>query len=202
MNSPVSAVSYLARAQALCKMHDKASLIYAALELRCGVEARLKEHVAVAHGVSKNQVEQWEINKLARTLDEAFGLGDTFLIVFASMSDGRSCQFIYAPVNTRLREIAKRCGDYLHAIRPDRVEMSEFWKELQSMVEEGCTLLELACSSEILRPTIESGLHFQLSPEDPRVQIVQDFLAGMPCEFSTFNITPTGPFTIYPADVG
>ena len=200
MNSPVSAVSYLARAQALYKTDDKASWIYAALELRCGVEARLQAHAAVAHGVSKTQAEQWEIKKLGRTLDEAFGFGDSLLIVFVTMGDGRACQFMYAPVSARLQEIAKRCGDYLHAIRPERVEKAEFWAELRSMVEEGCHLLNLACSSEILRPTIETGLHFELPPEDPRLSIVQDILTGVPCKFSTAMLTPTSSFTFYPAD--
>ena len=200
MNSPVFAASYLARAQALYKTNDKASLNYAALELRCGVEARLQAHAAVAHGISKTQAEHWEIKKLSRTLDEAFGLGDSLLIVLVTMNDGRACQFMYAPVSTRLQEIAKRCGDYLRAIHPDRVDKTEFWTKLRSMVEEGCHLLNLACSSEILRPTVDTGIHFQLAPEDHRVSIVRDFLAGVACEFSTVKITPTSPFTIYPAN--
>src|ERR1700752_436165 len=102
MNNPVSAASYLARAHALRKSGEKASLIYAALELRCGVEARLRAHASVAPGVSKREAERWEVKNLARTLDRAFGLGDSMLLVFLTMEDGRTCQFIYAPVNSRL----------------------------------------------------------------------------------------------------
>lgn len=153
MSSPVAAVSYLARAQALCKSDEKASLIYAALELRCGVEARLQAHASVATGVSKRQANEWEIKKLARTLEQAFGLGDSMLLVLLTMEDGRACQFIYAPVSSRLQEIGKRCGDYLHALPPERVASPGFWAELRSMLTEGCGLLQLACCSEILRPT-------------------------------------------------
>ena len=200
MSSPVSAVSYLSRAQALRKSGEKASLIYAALELRCGVEARLQAHASVAKGISKRQAEQWEIKKLARTLDQAFGLGDSMLLVFLSMEDGRACQFIYAPVSSRLQEIAKRCGDYLHALPPERVASREFWSELRSMLTEGCGLLELACSSEILRPTVEGGLHFELQPDDPRVSIVQAIQAGASGKFSIATLTPAGPLTYYPAN--
>ena len=200
MDSPVSAVSYLARAQALRRTGDKASLIYAALELRCGVEARLKQHASVAAGVTKGQAEQWEIKKVARTLEQAFGLDDTILLVFINFEDGRSCQFTYAPVSVRLQEIAKRCGDYLHAVRPERASSPTFWKDLRSMITEGCGLLEMACSSEILLPTIESALHFRLLPDDRRIPMVQEVMAGAPVTLRTARITPVGPMTYYPED--
>jgi hypothetical protein len=200
MSSPVSTASYLARAQALRKADDKASLFYAALELRCGIEARLQEHATVAAGVSKREAEHWEIKSLGRTIEKAFGLGDSMLVVLLQMDDGRMGQFLYAPVSARLQEIGKRCGDYLHAIRPERVDVPAFWTELRSVLKEGCGLLELACASEVLRPTTHTGLHFTLAPEDPRVRIVQDYLAGLPGKLSTVKITPTGPITYYPAN--
>lgn len=200
MSSPAAAASYVSRAQKLRKSNDKASLFYAAFELRCGIEARLQEHAAVAHGVTKSQADQWEIKKLARTLDQAFGFGDSMLIVFLSMEDGRNCQFMYAPVSGRLQEIGKRCGDYLHALRPERLESEGFWTEFRAMVTEGCGLLEFACSSEILRPTIETGFHFDLRTDDPRVPIVKDLLSGAHGKFTTTTITPVGTMTYYPND--
>jgi hypothetical protein len=150
--------------------------------------------------VSKRQADEWKIKKLARTLEAAFGLGDSMLIVFVNMEDGRSCQFMYAPVTARLQEIAQRCGECLHALPPERVAAPEFWSELRSMVTEGCALLELACASEILRPTVSSGLHFELKPEDPRIPVVEDLLSGMPSRVSTATLTPAGPMTFYPAN--
>lgn len=200
MTYSVAPSDYAARAQALHKAGDTPSLLYAALELRCGIEARLQQHAAVAVGVSKSQATQWEIKKLARTLDQAFGLGDSILLVFMNMNDGRSCQFMYAPVSSRLQEVGKRCGDYLHALRPDRTSTKEFWTELRKLITEGCGLLDLACSSEILRPTVETGLHFDLRPDDARIEIVRDLIAGVPGKFTTATIFPTSPMTYYPAD--
>jgi hypothetical protein len=202
MSNPVSAASYLGRAQALRKLKDKASLIYAALELRCGIEARLQEHASLAPGISKAQADEWEIKKLSRTIDAAFGLGDSMLLVFVTMGDGRSCQFMYAPVSSRLQEIGKRCGDYLHALDPGRVVTGVFWTELGAMLKEGCGLLELACSSEILRPTLDKGLHFSMPPDDLRVGIVQDLVAGKPGKYSTVKLTPIGPLTYYEPEEG
>jgi hypothetical protein len=200
MDSPVSAHSYLARAKALLKSNDKASLFYAALELRCGVEARLQEHIAVAPNISNTQKREWEIKKLGRTLDQSFGLGDSFLLVFLNLEDGRQCQFIYAPVSARLQDIAKRCGDYLHALPTNRIDSDGFWEEFRSLISEGCGLLNISCSSEILRPSIDHGLHFTLNHDDPRVSLIEAFRSGAAGSFQTAKITPAGPLTYYPAD--
>jgi hypothetical protein len=196
----VSPLDYAKRARSLSKLGDHASLVYASLELRCGIESRLQQHASVAVGVSKGQASAWEITKLGRTLETAFGLGDAMLVVLLNMADGRTCQFVYVPVSARLREIGKRCGDYLHSLKPERAYVEEFWAELRSLVTEGCGLLEMACSSEILRPTIESGFHFHLAPEDPRTSVINDLIAGSPGHFSVVTITPTGPMTYIPGD--
>lgn len=200
MTSPVTAISYLTRAQALELTGDEASLIYAALELRCGVEARLREHAAVAVGVSKKDARRYEIGKLGRTVENAFGLHDELILLFVTMEDGRACEFLYAPVTRRLQDIAKCCGDYLHAMQPERLSKPDFWPHLRGLVREGCNLLQLACGSEILRPVAEQGFHFALRPDDPRIQIIQDLRAGVPGTFSVATLAPAGPMTFYPAD--
>ena len=200
MNSPVSAISYLARAKELTKSQDKANLIYAALELRCGVEARLKEHALVAVGVTKRQTNHYEIPKLSKTIENAFGLGDAFLIIFLQMEDGRRCQFLYTPVNSQLKNIAMRLGTYLHSVPHERSADPDFWSELKAMLVEGCGLLELACRSELLRPTFEHGLHFSLPPNDPRIPIVLDLQNGVNGTFTAATITPSGPLTYYSGD--
>lgn len=201
MDNPVSAISYLARAKHLITSEDRASLIYAALELRCGVEARLQEHALTAVGISKGQATQWEITKLAKTIDGAFGLGDSFMFLFLHMEDGRECTFLYAPVSKRLQSLAKRCGDYLHAIALERIQNPGFWAELRNILNEGCSLLEVSCRSEILRPTFEHGLHFSLAPDDPRIEVIKDIQAGANGTFTTAEITPTGPVSVYLPEV-
>lgn len=200
MDSPVSAISHLGRAKQLLKTGDKANLFYAALELRCGVEARLKEHAAVAVGVSKSQLAEYQIRKLSKTVRDAFGLGDTFLLVFLELADGRIGQFLYAPVTTQLQAIASRLGDYLHALPHDRVAAADFWTELRSQLTEGCGLLELACTSELLRPSFEQGLHFCLPHDDPRSALITDYINGVQGTFRTVTFTPTGRITLYPGD--
>lgn len=200
MNSPVSARSYLERAKDLRKAKDPASLIYAALELRCGVEARLKEHRRVAPRISKRDEKEWEIGTLGRIVQRAFGLKDEMLLIVVSMEDGRQCTFMYAPVSSRLQAIGKQCGRYLHALNPEHVTAADFWAELDGLLAEGCALLELACQSEVLRPTAADGFHFVLPPGDPREQVIRDLKAGVPGTFSTATLAPAGPLTFYPAE--
>jgi hypothetical protein len=59
----VSPLDYAKRARSLSKLGDHASLVYASLELRCGIESRLQQHASVAVGVSKGQASAWEITK-------------------------------------------------------------------------------------------------------------------------------------------
>jgi hypothetical protein len=151
-------------------------------------------------GVSKTQLGRYEICKLSKTVQEAFGLGDSFLLVFLQLVDGRVGQFTYAPVTAQLQDIAARLGDYLHVVPHEKAIAVGFWTELRSMLTEGCGLLELACSSEILRPTFEHGLHFCLPPGDPRVDIVMDYQRGVQGSFRTATIEPIGRATYYPVD--
>lgn len=200
MASPVSAISYLERAKQLLRSGEKDKFFYAALELRCGVEARLKEHAAVAVGVSKTQLAQYQIRKLSKTVHEAFGLGDTILFIFLELVDGRAAQFTYAPVTTQLQNIASRLGEYLHAMPHEKVTSAGFWEEFRAQLTEGCGLLELACTSEVLRPTFEHGLHFCLHPDDPRVSLVTDYMNGVRGTFRTATFTPVGRITYYAGD--
>jgi hypothetical protein len=203
MDSPVSALSYLHRAKELLALadseRDKAKLIYSALELRCGVEARLKEHGAVAVGVTKSQLDRYEIPKLAKTIETAFGLGDKLLLVFLELADGRGARFTYAPVGSQLQDIAKKLGEYLHAVEQEKATSPDFWTKLREMLGEGCVLLELACTSEVLRPTPEHGLHFCLRPDDQRLPIVKDYMQGTKGAFRFVTIEPAGRMTVYPA---
>ena len=112
MNLHTKAPDFLERAEALRKHRDAPSLLYAALELRCGIEARLMEYAAYAVGVSKRNAGQKEIARLGKTIDSAYELGDTIVVVLVRMHSGSTAQFLYAPVTARVREIGKRCGDY------------------------------------------------------------------------------------------
>ena len=197
MNYPLRSIDYLERADAQRKLTSVANLRYAALELRCGIEARLKEYASHAVGITKSQAREWEITKLGKTLDTAFGTGDTIFIIIIDLESGLSGQFIYAPVTSRLQEIGKRLGFYLHAQSADTYNEEEYLTHLKSLLHEGCGLLRLACSGEVLRPTIQHGLQLVLDADDPRIKIVEAIQAGERKRIQILNIDPVGAMTFY-----
>lgn len=194
------AIDYLKRCKKLRKSGDAPSLFYAALELRCGIEARMKEYAHHAPGLSKSQKKEWEIKKLGRTLEEAYGLGNKIVVLLIRVSEAPPTQFLFAPVCDRLQDIGKRLGDYLHPQPEERVDSDDYWEELSSMLNEGCGLLQLACAGEVLRPSLSDGLHFSLASDDSRVPLVRQLQAGAVAEIQVLEIDPQSPITYVPAD--
>lgn len=200
MNRPTTSADYLERAEKLLQQPDASSLVYAALELRCGVEARMKEYALHSNAISKKQSRDWVIAKLARTIDSAFRLGDTMLILSVNLKSGGVARFLYTPVSSRLQEIAKRCGDYLHARQVQEEQTQEHWDELRKMLLEGCCLLSFACSGELVQPNVDDGLHFILEAGDSRIEAVRALQEGTHEGVTLFDFTPTGPPTYFAGD--
>lgn len=195
--SPVSSISYLERAKNIVSNNKREQLFYAALELRCGIEARLQEEVRSIPYLSKAKYREWKITNLSRTLEENSGFGDSILVIFLTLEDGSSYQFLYAPVTKQLQKIGKRCGDYLHALKQDQLEKEDFWEILKNQITEGCQLLEFACSTEVLSPNKEKGFHFILQDDDSRNLLIEKLNAGQTANLTTLNIKPEGPMTFY-----
>lgn len=196
-------IDFLERAEQLRSDNDPARLLYAALELRLGIEMRLNEYAAHVIGISKAKAQEWEIKRLGKTLHEAYGLGEKMLVIIMRLSDESEAQFLYAPVSHRLQEIGKRLGAFLHV---PRLITSAFGdsdqEELRTLLHEGCGLLRLACAGEVLRPSMSDGILVALDGDDPRSRLIESYQRGVEAEFHVFDITPAGPVTYYPADDG
>ena len=68
-----SSRSYLGRAQREHQGGDPERLFYAALELRAGIEARLKEYLEHAYDIPEKQRRKWRIASLDLSISKAFG---------------------------------------------------------------------------------------------------------------------------------
>ena len=202
MTFPCRSIDFLDRAEQLCRVQDPVQILYAALELRLGIEARLAEYAAHVIGVSKAKTTEWEIGKLGKTLHEAYGLRDTMLVIIMRFSDGSQAEFLYAPVSPRLQEIGKRLGVFLHSQRLVSAFGDSDQGELRQLLHEGCGLLRLACAGEVLRPAMSDGILVALEGDDPRSQLIENYQRGVEAEIHVFDITPAGPVTYYPAGDG
>ena len=98
------------------------ALTYAALELRCEVEARLKEYIETIEHIPKSQRKEWAVAKLGRSIESAYRTGDKMMLFTIRLPEESSeFQLLYTPVTKRLQDIANRLGDFPHASRHELV---------------------------------------------------------------------------------
>ena len=107
----VAVSAYLERIEGLLADKTEANLLYAAVELRCGVEARMKEYLEPLEHIPKSQKKEWAIAKLGLSIENAFRTGDKIMIfTVRSPRLDAECTLMYIPVSSRLQEIACRLG--------------------------------------------------------------------------------------------
>jgi hypothetical protein len=108
----ISARDYLARMQARLADGDRASLFYAAFELRCGIESRLQQYAEVANDITGKKKIGWRVVKLTADIESVFATGDK--VVELAFPGKR---LFFTPVRKSLRKTAEQMGNYLHAMK-------------------------------------------------------------------------------------
>jgi hypothetical protein len=151
-----SARSYLDRAKARLSEQTHEALIYAVLELRCGVEARLREYLEPHDHVPAGRRADWRIGNLHRTTNETFKLGDQVARIRLSAPKKSSMyvELFYTPVSRRLRMLADKFGAALHAPVASRAGADPFWPALRAEADEAAALLEEATTGTLLGPLL------------------------------------------------
>lgn len=144
---------YLTRARALRTAGESASLLYAALELRCGIEARLHEYLKGASKVATVKRDLWQIRLLGRAVEEVF---DTYskavAVTFEHPETKAKFVIEYTPVTPRLKKIGEILGDFLHYTPESRLASPEFLKRFEATVDEGIEGLIFATRGILLGP--------------------------------------------------
>src|ERR1700726_4898553 len=119
MKYTVRASDYLARAQQEHRAGDRARLFYSALELRCGVEARLHEYRNATR--KKKGDNMWRGRFFKRDVES---LVDKFekpvTIRFHIPETGERLPIRYVPVSDELKSIAERLGAFLHRVSVEK----------------------------------------------------------------------------------
>lgn len=205
MTYSTASSDYLERVKVLLDKGTQASLIYAALELRCGVEARLKEYIETIDHIPKNQKKEWAVAKLGRSIDTAYRTGDKIMIFTIQFpEDGEQLQLMYTPVTKRLQELANRFGDYLHAPREEAVVTTIWWQQLRDLLQEAYPLLMLANGGDLIglplihRPTKRMNVRAVFRDEDPRCKLLARMTQGATHKITINYIDPVpDSFTFY-----
>ena len=148
-----SARAFLPRAQDRLVERAPECLLYAALELRLGVEARYHEYLDAAEEVTTLKKRGWQVAHLAKGLERAFKLGNKIVSLTLLDADATAqTTFYYTPVPRRTRQIAERLGDCLHFTPRFRPTKEAWRKSLRELIEEGIAGLQIATTGTLLAP--------------------------------------------------
>jgi hypothetical protein len=181
-------------------------LLYAALELRLGVEARLAESVQAVSGLSAAQRRQWKVVHLASTLEaNKWSNGDDILVMLYHLKEpDESIELHYFPVSKRLQEIVMRLGAFMHRNERFLTEAEGAHAELRALVKEGFGALSMANSGELLGlpqvdpQTHQLGVILKFPDGDPRAAALKEaFRVGRKYTIDWVTITPVGTPMFY-----
>lgn len=170
---------YLERARARIAEGSDEALLYAALELRCGIEARLSEYLEAQTHISEKLRTGWQIAAMAKNLQKAFDIGEKFLLV--RVVDATTLEeltfFLYTPVTKKTQALAGALGEFLHA--PQGKRDDAWWQRVKACVIDAAAGLENATRGNLLGvPLMRPGTSsFSIRAEswernDPRPQIL------------------------------
>ena len=152
----VDSKSYLERAYARLTEGAPESLFYAAFELRCGIEQRLREYLEEQEHVENKEKEGWRVARLGRAVDKAFGgnIKIAKLTVYDSDKTGISRTYYYTPVNSELRSMAGQLGGYLHAPITFHRFDDPYWNDFKNLLASAYKGLEIACFGDLKGPPL------------------------------------------------
>ena len=129
----IGSAGYLDRAAARLREGMPESLFYAALELRCYVEARQDEYLATQTDYVKSVPPAWKIGKQWKAL-EGVMKGPQIQHLHFTYDDGFQFDAHYVPVTSKLRNAAERLSNLIHAQQSYRSPDDQWWQVTRSDV--------------------------------------------------------------------
>jgi len=181
--------SYADRAASLIESGTKANLLYAALEIRMGVEARLHSYVQASNQTSSALKRGWEIHKLFKGLEKTFSNSTQVveLEMFAPGLDSETMRFI--PVRRQLKSNVEKFGNALH-FTPDSHIGDEWWGNFKESLVDSLADLNVCSKATLLSVPLQNHdstqvqFKFEFHNSDPRIDFVKNFASiGKPINF-------------------
>lgn len=166
------------RASELLAQRSRASILYAALEVRMGVEARLQSYVQANDEVALSLKKGWEIPKLFKGLEKTLSNSSQVVELGVSLGSAPPVLFHFIPVSARLRSHAARFGGALH-VTADSHGDDRWWVDLEKAVEEALQDLKVCARASLLGvPLLDpraDQIHtkFEFHRSDERLELVK-----------------------------
>jgi hypothetical protein len=173
-----SSYDYLERARERFAEGSHQALFYAALELCCGIEQRMREYLSVQKQISRRIQKGWQITHLGRDLNKVFKARNK-VIEFTIVDETKGDPIIilyYTPVRPELQTIGDKLGNYLHAMREYQPDESDWWEDFKWLLKRGIKGLESATKGNLMGiplinpQTNELTMHTQFERNDSLVE--------------------------------
>ncbi len=146
--------SYMQRARERLNENTTEALFYAAFELRCGIEVRMKEYLEAQEHLAAAKSKGWQIPILGRDIERAFRLGDRVAqLTFTDPETKKALQVLYyTPVTSTLQHEAGRLDQYRHGLQesPSR----EMLAAMRVFLEQVYAHLKVANTGTLLGPPL------------------------------------------------
>jgi hypothetical protein len=179
MTLDTSTTAYIARIRERLAEPRLEFALYAALELRCAVEGRMKQYLEPLSHIPKAHKKEWSVVKLGRNINSAFKVKEQIATFTICLTDPpEMIELRYIPVSSRLQDITNKLGDYLHFPSNENLASPESGEALRAMVHEGLAWLEFAASGELMgvplinQKTQETNLQIAFAEDDHRFAIL------------------------------
>ena len=170
--------NFAQRAAGLAATGTRADLIYAALEVRMGVEARLQSYVQANDEVSSALKKGWQIPKLFKGLEKTFSNSSQVVEFVTSVPGVEPVKMHFIPVSSRLRGHAERFGNALHLTAHSH-SSERWWADLKLSVDEAVRDLEVCAQATLLGVPLRDPrtghvlTTFEFHNDDPRLELMQ-----------------------------
>ena len=186
------------RARDLLATEQSDKLLYAALEVRLGVEARLQSYVQANDQVSSAIKRGWQIPKLFKGLEKTFSNSSQVVEFVVSAADVDPVKMHFIPVSDQLRNLAERFGNALHLTASSHSSPT-WWQELRTSVEQATRDLEICSGATLLgtplreHKTGQIFTKFEFPDGDPRYELMTKLARTRePHQFSVTYLSTEG----------
>ena len=139
---------------------------YAAYELRCGIEARLKQYLSVQKDLPKKLKKGWRIAVLGKGTEQLFKTRDHILrFKMTNTRTRKACVLLYTPVGRDLHKMGEQLGNFLHNLWDEDTSSLEWWDNFRTLVADATAGLFRANVGTLLGPPLvrDEGKEMQIA---------------------------------------
>jgi len=158
MSYKIGSRDYLSRARERLDENKPESLFYAALELRFGIEARLKKYLDANIELSKKKKNGWQIAVLGKNVENVFKQSNKLVRfkIYDEHQKKELGELLYTPVSKKLIKDGEKIGKLLHSNRHFETQDLDWSSKTKDFLEAVYRELELANKGTLLGPPLYS----------------------------------------------